>query len=58
MNGVADVGNEPVDTVGERASGASGKSSINKHTLLGIKWIVGKKLLYNTGSPVWCSVMT
>ena len=28
------------------------------HYLLGIRWIAGEKLLYNTGSPVWCSVMT
>ena len=57
-NGEADVENELVDTVGERASGTSGKSSINICTLLCVKWIVRKKLLYNTGSPVWCSVMT
>ena len=57
-NGEADVENELVDTVGETASGTSGKSRINIYTLLCVKWIVRKKLLYNIGSPVWCSVMT
>ena len=33
-------------------------SSIDMYTLRGVKWIVGEKLLQNTGSPVWCSVMT
>ena len=34
------------------------ESSINISTLLCVKWIAGAKLLYNTGSLVWCSVMT
>ena len=39
-------------------SGTNGESSINVYTLLCVKWIVGEKLLCNTGSSVWCSVMT
>ena len=32
--------------------------SINMLTLSCVKWIAGEKLLYNTGSPAWHSVMT
>ena len=39
-------------------NGENGESSINIYTLSCVKLIVGEKLLYNTGSPVWCSVMT
>ena len=28
------------------------------YTLLCVRQIAGEKLLYNTGSPAWCSVMT
>ena len=38
--------------------GMNGESSINIHnTLSCVKWIGGEKLLYNTRSPVWHSVM-
>ena len=36
----------------------NGESSISIYTLSCVKWVAGKKLLYNTGSPAWCSVMT
>ena len=39
-------------------NGKNGESSINIYILSCVKLIVGEKLLYNTGSPVWCSVMT
>ena len=38
-------------------SGMNGKSSINIYTLLCVKQTVIEKLLNNTGSPVWHSVM-
>ena len=28
------------------------------HTLSGVRWIAGEKLLCGTGNPVWSSVMT
>ena len=37
----------------ERESGMSGESSISVFALACVKWIAGKKLLYNTGSPAW-----
>ena len=57
-NGDTDVENGLVDTVWEGVSGTNGESSIDVYTLLCGKWIVGEKLLYNTGTSVWCSVMT
>ena len=39
-------------------SGTNREGSINIYTLSCLKWIAGEKLLYNTGSPVWCSLMT
>ena len=57
-NGDIDVEMGLVDTVGERVRGINGESSINIYTLSGVKWTVGGKLLYNTGSPAWPSVMT
>ena len=36
----------------------TGKSNINIYTLSGIRWITGEKLLFSTGSPVLCSVVT
>ena len=33
------------------------KVALNIYALFCVKWIVGGKLLYNTGSQVWCSVM-
>ena len=42
---------------GERSE-TNGESGINIRTLLCVKWTAGEKLLYDTGSPVWCSVMT
>ena len=49
---------ELVDTVGQGENGMNGESSINIHALPCVKQIAGEKLLCNTGSPVWCSVMT
>ena len=34
------------------------ESNINIHTLITMCKIASGKLLYNTGSPAWCSVMT
>ena len=45
-------------TVWKGVSGTNGEGSINIYTLSCVKWIVAEKLLYNTGNPVWCSVMT
>ena len=50
--------NSLVDTVGERESGTNGESSINIYTLSCVKYIAGEKLLYNTESPAWHSVMS
>ena len=47
-----------MDTVGERKSEMNGESSIDIYTLSRIKVIAGEKLLYNTGTPAWHSVMT
>ena len=57
-HGGADVGNGLVDTVGEGESETNGESSVNIYSLSGVRWIVGEKLLRNTGSPVLCSLMT
>ena len=51
------VENGLVDTVREGKSGMNGESSINTHTLSCVKRIADEKLLYNKGSPIWCSVM-
>ena len=55
MNGDLDVENGLVDTVRKGESGANGESSINMYALSCVKWIVGERLLCNTGSPAWCS---
>jgi len=47
-----------VDTVGEGESGTNGESSINIYIPSRVKWIADEKLPYNTGSPIWRSVMT
>ena len=57
-NGNVHVKNGLVDTVGEGKSGTNGESSVGICTLQYVKSIAGKKLLYNTGSPAWCSGMT
>ena len=57
-HGGADVENRLVDIVGEGESEMNEESSINIYSLSGVSWIAGDKLLRNTGSPVWCSVMT
>ena len=44
--------------MGEGKSGTNGESTIDIYTLSCIKEIAGEKLLYNTGSPAWHSVMT
>ena len=46
-----------LDTVGEGESEMNWASTTDIHTLACVKQIVSGKLLYNTGSPVWCSVM-
>ena len=57
-NGDSDKENGLVDPVGEGESGTNGESSIDIYTLPCIKQISDEKLLYNTGSPAWHSVMT
>ena len=42
----------------EGKSGTNRESSINIHTLSCIKQRVGRKQLYSTGNPAWCSMMT
>ena len=56
-NGDADVENGLMEQLG-RESGVNREGSINIYTLSCLKWIAGEKLLHNTGSPVWCSVIT
>ena len=46
-----------MDTVREGESRINRKSSDNIYVLLCVTWIAGEKLLCDTGSPVWCSVM-
>ena len=53
-----DVENGAVDTEREGESGTNGKSSINVYTLSCIKQIACEKLVYNTRSPAWPSMMT
>ena len=57
-NGKTDLENRSVDTVGEEKRETNGDSRINIYTLPCVKQIAGEKLLYNTGSPAWHSVMT
>ena len=57
-NGDEDIENGLVDIVEEGKSGMNGESSINIYTLPCVKQIADEKLLYNTGSQTWCSVMT
>ena len=57
-NGDADIENGLVDIVAEGKSGMNGESSIDIYTLPCVKQIAGEKLLYNTESPAWHSVMT
>ena len=47
-----------VDTVGEDEGGKKWESSIDIYTLSCVKQIDSGKLLNNTGSPAWDSVMT
>ena len=57
-NGGADVENGVVHKVGEGERRTNRESSIDIYTLPCIKEIAGEKLLYKTGSPTWCFVMT
>ena len=57
-NGDTDKENKLADIVGERKSGANGESNINLYTLPCVKQTAGEKLLHNTGSPAWHTVMT
>ena len=52
------VENGLVDTVGEGEGGTACQSSIDIYILLYIRQIVSGKLLYNTGLPAQCSVVT
>ena len=47
-----------MDTVGEGEGGTNEGSSIDIHMLPCVRKTAGEKLLFNTGSPAWCSVMT
>ena len=53
-----DVVNGPVDVAGEGEGGMNWESSIDIYTLPCAKYIARRKLLYNTGSSAWCSVMS
>lgn len=33
----------------------NGEGSINMYALSCVKWVVGERLLCNTGSPAWCA---
>ena len=57
-NGDASIENGLVHTVWEGESGTNGESSINIYTLSCVKQMDSGKLLCNTGSPAWLSVMT
>lgn len=45
-----------VDTVGRERVRQMEK--VDQHIYASWKWIAGEKLLHNTGSPIWHSVMT
>ena len=47
-----------VDTVAKGESGKNGESRIDIYSLSCVKQRAGEKLLSNTGSPAWHSVMT
>ena len=53
-----DVVNGLVDVAGEGEGGMNWESSIDIYTLPCAKYIASRKLLYNTGSSAWCSVMS
>ena len=55
--GDVDIENRLVNIVGGGKSGTNGESSINIYTLLCVKQMAGGKLLYDTGSPAWHSVI-
>ena len=59
-NGDADVWNGLMDTVGKAENGMNGESSIDIYTYIQpcVKLIADDKLPYNSGNPVWCSVLT
>ena len=52
------VENRFVDTAGEGEGGTDRGSSIDIYTLSRVKQIVSGKVLNNSGSPAWHSVMT
>ena len=58
MNGDADVENRIVDTVREEQGRMNWENNIDIYTPPCVQQIADKKLLSNTGSPAWCSVMT
>ena len=51
------LANGLVDTVREAESGKNGEDNFNMCTLSYVKRSAGEKLLHNTGSPAWPSVM-
>ena len=57
-NGDAEVENGLLDTTEEGESGTNGEGSISIYILSCTKWTASEKLLCNTGSSAWCSVMT
>ena len=57
-NGDVHKENGHMDTVGKERVGWIWESSINIYILSCVKQIAGGKLLYNTESSAWCSVMT
>ena len=57
-NGDADMENRIVDTVREEQGRMNWENNIDIYTPPCAQQIADKKLLSNTGSPAWCSVMT
>ena len=57
-NGDIDIENRLVDTTGEGEARTDCENSIDIYTISCANYIARGKLLYNSGSPAWCSGMT
>ena len=51
-----DIGKTHMDTKGERRAGMYREFGLCIYTVLCIKWIINKNLLYTTGNSTWYSV--
>ena len=54
----ADIENRLVHPAGEEEGGTNGESGIETYILPQIKQRASRNLLYDTGTPTWCSVTT